>query len=91
VPLYNSVLDNTKLGWPDASVITQKEECLTLKDVETRSSKICGHFDLLPVMIEINLWAEKYFPLPADKKALMKEAKKDKAAFIKSMTRELER
>src|SRR6266516_6579044 len=29
--------------------------------------------DLLPVMIEINLWAEKYFFLPADKKAMLKE------------------
>ena len=47
--------------------------------------------DLLPVMIEINLWAEKYFPIPADRKAMLKEVKKDKSAFIKSMTKELER
>ncbi len=47
--------------------------------------------DLLPLMIEINLWAEKYFPIPADRKALLKEVKKDKIAFIKSMTNELER
>src|SRR5436189_2753027 len=47
--------------------------------------------DLLPVMIEINLWAEKYFPIPADRKALLKEVKKDKDAFIKSMTKELEK
>ena len=47
--------------------------------------------DLLPIMIEINVWAEKYFPIPADRKAMLKEVKKDKAAFIKSMTKELER
>ena len=47
--------------------------------------------DLLPIMIEINLWAEKYFPIPADRKAMLKEVKKDKAAFIKSMTKELEK
>ena len=47
--------------------------------------------DLLPVMIEINLWAEKYFPIPADRKAMLKEVKKDKVAFIKSMTNELQR
>jgi DNA-binding HxlR family transcriptional regulator len=46
--------------------------------------------DLLPIMIEINLWAEKYFTLPADRKAMLKEVKKDKAAFIKSMTKELQ-
>jgi DNA-binding HxlR family transcriptional regulator len=47
--------------------------------------------DLLPIMVEINSWAEKYFPIPADRKAMLKEVKKDKIAFIKSMTRELER
>ena len=47
--------------------------------------------DLLPIMIEINLWAEKYFPIPANRKAMLKEVKKDKTAFIKSMTKELER
>ena len=47
--------------------------------------------DLLPVMIEINLWAEKYFTMPDDRKALLKEVKKDKVGFIKSMTKELEK
>jgi hypothetical protein len=42
-------------------------------------------------MIEINLWAEKYFPIPEDRKAMLKEVKKDKAGFIKAMTKELER
>ena len=47
--------------------------------------------DLLPVMIEINLWAEKYFPIPADRKAMLKEVKKDKPGFIKAAIKELER
>ncbi len=47
--------------------------------------------DLLPIMLEINLWAEKYFPIPDDRKAMLKEAKKDKAGFIKSMSRELKK
>jgi DNA-binding HxlR family transcriptional regulator len=47
--------------------------------------------DLLPVMIEINLWAEKYFEIPADRKAILKEVKKDKVGFIKSMAKDLER
>jgi len=45
--------------------------------------------DLLPIMIEINLWAEKYFSIPADRKAMLKEVKKDKAGFIKSMSKDL--
>jgi DNA-binding HxlR family transcriptional regulator len=47
--------------------------------------------DLLPILIEINLWAEKYFPIPEDRKAMVKAVKKDKAGFIKAMTKELER
>jgi DNA-binding HxlR family transcriptional regulator len=47
--------------------------------------------DLLPLMIEINLWADKYFTIPDERKPMLKEVKKDKAGFIKSMTKELER
>ena len=47
--------------------------------------------DLLPVMIEINLWAEKYFTIPADRKAMLKEVKKDKEVFIKTATKELKK
>jgi DNA-binding HxlR family transcriptional regulator len=46
--------------------------------------------DLLPLMIEINLWAEKYFAIPEDRKAMLKEVKKDKAGFITAVAKELE-
>ena len=45
--------------------------------------------DLLPLIVEVHLWAEKHFDIPADIKALIKEAKKDKDGFIKSMTKQL--
>src|SRR5947209_7840712 len=45
--------------------------------------------DLLPIMIEINLWAEKYFSLPADRKEMLNEVKKDKIGFIKALTKRL--
>ncbi|MBL7983615.1 MAG: helix-turn-helix transcriptional regulator [Flavobacteriales bacterium] len=47
--------------------------------------------DLLPIMIEINLWAEKYYAIAADRKAVLKEVKKDKAGFIKASMKELKR
>ena len=47
--------------------------------------------DLLPVMIEINLWAEKYFSIPEDRKAMLKEVKKDKEGFIKASIKELKK
>lgn len=43
--------------------------------------------DLLPLMIEINLRADKYLEIPADRKEMLKEVKKDREAFIKSMTK----
>jgi DNA-binding HxlR family transcriptional regulator len=46
--------------------------------------------DLVPVMIEISLWAEKYFSISPDRKAMLKEVKKDKAGFIKAAIKELE-
>jgi len=45
--------------------------------------------DLVPVMIEISLWAEKYFSIPADRKAMLKEVKKNKTEFIKAAMKEL--
>ena len=45
--------------------------------------------DMLPILVEVHLWAEKYFTIPADIKATIKEAKKDKEGFIKAMKKEL--
>ncbi|MDF3821165.1 helix-turn-helix domain-containing protein [Leptospira sp. 96542] len=45
--------------------------------------------DLLPIMIEINLWVEKYSSIPTDRKAMLKQIKKDKLAYIKTMTKQL--
>ena len=47
--------------------------------------------DLLPMMIEINLWAEKYYTIAADRMAMLKEVKKDKVGFIKAGMKELRR
>lgn len=47
--------------------------------------------DLLPLMIEINLWADKYSELPAERKAILEEIKKDKEGFIKAQTQELKK
>lgn len=45
--------------------------------------------ELLPVMIEINLWAEKHFILPPHQKALLKEIKEDKQGYINCTMNEL--
>ncbi|MEO6286797.1 MAG: helix-turn-helix domain-containing protein [Dyadobacter sp.] len=45
--------------------------------------------ELLPVIIEIHLWAEKYFTIPSGIEPTLKEAKKDREALIKSITKSL--
>ncbi|MGS2761417.1 winged helix-turn-helix transcriptional regulator [Sinomicrobium sp. M5D2P9] len=45
--------------------------------------------DLLPILMEVYIWSEKYFTIPADIKATIKEAKKDKDKFVKQVTKEL--
>ena len=45
--------------------------------------------DLLPILFEIHLWAEKYFTIPEDLKEMVNDAKKNKEVAIKIMTEQL--
>lgn len=47
--------------------------------------------DLLPMIVEIHLWAEKYFDIPVELKTLLKDAKNNKEEFIKSTARNLKK
>lgn len=47
--------------------------------------------ELLPVIIEISLWAEKYYTIAPERKVMLREVKKDRAGYIKSMTKALEK
>lgn len=42
--------------------------------------------DLLPILVEIYVWSDKYFTIPDDIKATIKESRKDKEGFIKYMS-----
>jgi DNA-binding HxlR family transcriptional regulator len=45
--------------------------------------------ELLPLLMEIYFWTDKYFKMPAELKATIKEAKKDKDKFIKQVFNDL--
>ena len=47
--------------------------------------------DLLPLIIEINVWADKYLTIPNEQREILKEIKKDKESYIKKRTRELKK
>lgn len=38
---------------------------------------------LVPVLVEINLWAEKYYPIPEERKEMMEQIHADKEVFIR--------
>ncbi|KAA5827537.1 helix-turn-helix transcriptional regulator [Algibacter amylolyticus] len=47
--------------------------------------------ELLPILIEINLWGEKYYAdIPDRTKALLKDVKKDKKSFIRRTMKKLD-
>ncbi len=47
--------------------------------------------DLLPVIVEIYFWADKYFDVPTDIKSMINDAKKGKEEFIKATTKHLKK
>ena len=47
--------------------------------------------NLVPIMIEINLWAEKHFAISAEQKSILKEVKKDKDGFVKKSMQQLKK
>lgn len=65
-----------KLEHPDSKA--KKLYKLTQKGIE-----------LLPIIMEIYIWTDKYFTMSAELKATINEAKKDKEKFIKQVLKEL--
>lgn len=47
--------------------------------------------DLLPMIVEIHIWADKYLDIPAEIKTIVNEVKKGKEEFIKSTMSELKK
>jgi len=76
-----------------ASRLQSLEENKLIKKLEHPDSKAKVLYkltqkaiDLLPVIVEIHLWAEKHFNIPAEISALIKDAKTGKDEFIKTTT-----
>lgn len=45
--------------------------------------------DLLPIVVEISLWAEKYFAISDAQKEMLHGVKKDKEGFVKRAVKDL--
>jgi hypothetical protein len=45
---------------------------------------------LLPVLVEMHLWFEKYYTISEDKKEMLEIIKKNRAGFIENLTKSLE-
>jgi DNA-binding HxlR family transcriptional regulator len=46
--------------------------------------------DLLPIIMEVYIWSDKYLIIPSDIKAIIQEAKKEKDKFLKQKTKDLQ-
>ncbi|MFB9075823.1 winged helix-turn-helix transcriptional regulator [Flavobacterium procerum] len=70
----NNIID--KLEHPDskAKVLYQ----LTEKGIE-----------LFPVLVEISLWAEKYYDIPKEREVIIAKAKKNKSEFIEKTMKKM--
>lgn len=44
--------------------------------------------ELLPVLVEMAIWAEKYFPINEERKKWLKEVKRDKDSYLHSAIKE---
>ncbi|SIS32124.1 transcriptional regulator, HxlR family [Chryseobacterium shigense] len=65
-----------------------ESEIIDKKDHPDRKLKILYHLtekgiDLIPIIVEINLWGEKYLGIPDERKKLVENIKKDKEKFIR--------
>lgn len=74
----------------------EENEIITKSDHPMSKAKVLYKLtqkgiDLLPLMIEINLWAEKYFTIPVERTTMLKEIKKDKERFIKTTINDLKK
>jgi len=72
------------------------EENKIIEKSDEPDSKSKGYYkltqmgiDLLPILIEIDLWSEKYFPIPDDIKTILIEVKKNKEGFTSKTIEEL--
>lgn len=81
-----------------ASRLVTLEENKVIEKLEHPSSKAKVLYkltrkgiDLLPVLIEMHLWYDKYGTIPEDKSEMLELVKKDKAGFITNITEMLER
>lgn len=72
------------------------EENKIIEKSDDPESKSKGYYrltqmgiDLFPILVEIDLWAEKYFTIPEEIKNQLIEVKKDKVGFINRAVAEL--
>ncbi len=64
-----------------------ESDIIDKKDHPDSKLKILYHLtekgiDLIPIIVEINLWGEKYLGIPDERKKLVENIKKDKEKFI---------
>ena len=86
--IATNILANRLVTLEENKIIVKLEHPTSKAKVLYRLTK--KGIDLLPVLIEIHLWFDKYGTIPEDKREMFEIVKKDKVAFIENFTKMLE-
>lgn len=87
--IATNILASRLLALEENGIITKNEHPASKAKVLYSLTK--RGIDLLPVVVETMLWANKYYPLSVERKAILNDMSKDKEAFIKDTSLELQK
>lgn len=87
--IATNILASRLLELEENSIITKNEHPDSKAKVLYSLTK--KGIDLLPIIIESMLWANKYYILPVEKMAVLADIENDKEAFIKRKSLELQK
>lgn len=85
--IATNILADRLLSLEGAGLISKEEHPGSKAKVLYRLTPM--GISLLPVMLEISIWADKYFNISPGVKQIIKQAKKDKEGFVKSLSQQL--
>lgn len=87
--IATNILASRLQALEESGIITKSEHPDSKAKVLYKLTK--KGIDLLPILVEIGIWADKYYEIDKSRKAVLKEIKKDKEQFIKTTKHQLKK
>ena len=87
--IATNILANRLRMLEKAGLITKKRFPENKKKIFYKLTRM--GIDLLPTMIEISFWGEKYFSIAPEAKVIVKSARNNRSGFIRTLAEKLEK